>query len=169
LYQKHFASTDYARQKNVSSRYRSEAGRIAIWTTVILGLAGLADAINSFANHVEPLVCRFQISFFSSLCPQDIKTVLVGKYQVVLGPGGGCNGGPPNSRPTQPAFIDDDRGAFTATNECGNKSAMDVIDNRHGTWWGQTIDFKVNGRDVVITERKAVVTHGRRSINSSHC
>ena len=90
---------------------------------------------------------------FSDDCKSspDIKTALVGKYQVVLGPGGGCGGGAPNSRPKQPAFIDNNNGSLIATNECGNTSPVEVVDGRHGVWWNQIIDFIVDDRNITIT------------------
>src|SRR5262249_49936300 len=35
--------------------------------------------------------------------PESIRNKLIGEYQVILGPKGGCNGGAPNSRPAAPA------------------------------------------------------------------
>jgi hypothetical protein len=120
---------------------------------VLLAVAGLLDAINVVGNRAVSLTCLFHTSFFWCSSP-DIKTQLVGKYQVVLGPGGGCNGGPPNSRPKQPAFIDNNNGSLIATNECRDRSPVDVLDSRHGTWWSQPIDFIVDGRNITITEHR---------------
>lgn len=133
------------------------AGRIAVLTGVLLAVAGLLEAINLVSNRAVSVTCLFHTSF--SWCQQgsspDVKTALVGKYQVVLGPGGGCNGGAPNSRPKLPAFIDNNNGSLTATNECRNTSPVEVIDSRQGVWWNQPIDFIVDGRNITITERRS--------------
>ena len=131
--------------------------RLAVLTGVLIAIAGLLEAMNLVGKNVVPVTCLLYASF--SWCPNgnspDLKTILVGKYQVVLGPGGGCNGGPPNSRPKQLAFIDNKHGTLIATNECGHTSPLEVVDNQHGVWWGQSIDFKVDGRNVTITERRS--------------
>jgi hypothetical protein len=122
---------------------------------VLLGVAGLLDAINVVGNRAASLTCLFHISF--PWCPdiKPIKTALVGKYQVVLGPGGGCNGGPPNSNPGPLASIDNKNGSLIATNECGKTSPLNVVDSHHGFWWGQPIDFIVNEGSITITEHRS--------------
>lgn len=57
----------------------------------------------------------------------DIKRELVGQYQVVLGPRGGCNGGGANTRPGNLARIErDTAGGLRALNECGNPTPVTV-------------------------------------------
>ena len=50
---------------------------------------------------------------------KNIGDRLVGSYQVILGPRGGCNGGVPNSYPKQLARIVSDGNSLTGYNECG--------------------------------------------------
>jgi hypothetical protein len=85
--------------------------------------------------------------------PPDVPQVLEGSYQVRLGPGGGCNGGPPNSFPQTLAKITiDNVGAVWATNECAQTSRLSVVDNGHGYWWGQPISFDLRNGGVTISE-----------------
>lgn len=85
--------------------------------------------------------------------PPDIPKVFVGDYQVRLGPGGGCNGGAPNSFPTNLAKITmDGAGAVFATNECGNVSRLSIVDDIHGFWWSQPISFDFRDGGVTISE-----------------
>lgn len=85
--------------------------------------------------------------------PPEVPQVLVGNYQVRLGPGGGCNGGPANSFPRNLAKITiDNAGAVFATNECNDTSRLSVVDNGHGYWWGQPISFDLSNGGVTISE-----------------
>jgi hypothetical protein len=85
--------------------------------------------------------------------PPDVPQVFVGNYQVRLGPGGGCNGGAPNSFPQTLAKITiDNAGAVFATNECNQTSRLSVVDNGHGYWWGQPISFDLRDGGVTISE-----------------
>jgi hypothetical protein len=87
--------------------------------------------------------------------PPDFPQVLVGNYQVRLGPGGGCNGGAPNSFPPTLATITiDNAGAVFATNECGQTSRLSVADNGHGFWWGEPISFDLRNGGVLISEER---------------
>lgn len=85
--------------------------------------------------------------------PPDIHQVLLGNYQVRLGPGGGCNGGPANSFPANLAKVTKDTsGALVATNECGDASRLSVVDDGHGFWWRQPISFDLRNGGVTISE-----------------
>lgn len=57
---------------------------------------------------------------------QDIAQQLIGRYQVVLGPKGGCNGGAPYSYPNNPARITSDGVNLIAFNECGARTLVQI-------------------------------------------
>lgn len=85
--------------------------------------------------------------------PPDVPQVLVGNYQVRLGPGGGCGGGGPNTFPQTLAKITiDNTAAVLATNECNQTSRLSVVDSGHGYWWGQPISFDLRNGGVTISE-----------------
>lgn len=83
-----------------------------------------------------------------------IATNLVGKYQVILGPGGGCNGGKPNTYPDKPAKIKSDGSSLTAYNECDDPSPVKVVDDQIIYMYGQKDKLEIKGASVTITETR---------------
>jgi hypothetical protein len=83
----------------------------------------------------------------------DISNALLGNYQVRLGAGGGCGGGAPNSFPEKLASIGVKNGALSATNECGDESAVHLVDDQHGYWWGVPITIKTSGATLITEDR----------------
>jgi hypothetical protein len=65
----------------------------------------------------------------------DLKSKLVGSYQVKLGKNGGCNGGKPYTFPKELAKIYTDSSDLIAQNECGDRTPIRV------SGWGDTIYF----------------------------
>lgn len=65
----------------------------------------------------------------------DVTLRLIGTYQVILGPRGGCNGGKPHSYPGHTASISSDGTNITAYNECGTATSVRVAPDK------QTIYF----------------------------
>ena len=75
---------------------------------------------------------------------------LVGYYQVILGPKGGCNGGVPNSYPRQLARIVSDGNSFTAYNECADTTIVSIADNKTIYFFGEPAEVSYNGDSVFI-------------------
>jgi hypothetical protein len=85
--------------------------------------------------------------------PESIRNKLIGEYQVILGPKGGCNGGAPNSRPAAPARITYDGRDPIATNECGDGSRIRIsIDGKTIYFYGESAKVDINGEKVVLTD-----------------
>lgn len=140
---------------------RGLAAKLAILTTVLLAVAGLLKAAEVVIEASKPLICAVHTSFSGcplASIPQDIRTALVGKYRVELGPGGGCGGaGTANSVPPERASIqlNNNDGTLTAINECQNKSPLVVFDRHRGQWFGgQGIVFVADGRNATIVEQR---------------
>jgi len=87
--------------------------------------------------------------------PPDISNKLVGKYQVHLGPNGGCKGktekGAPNTYPSTLAEIKLDGSDLTAVNECGEQSKGVRIsaDGKKLFWWNESAELVFTGTDEV--------------------
>ena len=75
---------------------------------------------------------------------------LVGYYQVLLGPRGGCNGGVPNSYPRQLARIVSDGNSLTAYNECGMTTTVSIADDKTIYFFGERGEVSYNGDSVLI-------------------
>jgi hypothetical protein len=83
--------------------------------------------------------------------PADPRQIVVGYYQVQLGPRGGCNGGRPNSAPSNPARIyAASDGRLLATNECGNPTAVNIVDNQNMYFFNEHARLDINGSSVTI-------------------
>lgn len=99
------------------------------------------------------------IALYSQLFPTPrilsrslIEEKLLGEYQVVLGPNGGCKGGPRNTKPAKKATIKrTPDGKLEATNECDDKT---IITLRYGTadLWGTTAFYEITGDDVTFID-----------------
>jgi hypothetical protein len=125
--------------------------RLGRATRLILGITALCGALTELVHAIEPSFPSI-ISFVSNtFFRHNISNLLIGQYQVHLGPNGGCNGGKPNTNPATPARIDDNEG-LTATNECGQTSSIRIVDDTHGYWWQQPITFHIANGAVTITE-----------------
>lgn len=83
--------------------------------------------------------------------PPDVASKLVGKYQVHLGPKGGCNSGPANSYPTNLAEISTNGSDLSATNECGTSSPWVRIsaDGKTLFFFGESAQLRFTGGDGV--------------------
>ena len=97
------------------------AGKLGVLTAIILALTELGHAIRPAIPSVSKYACKVSSDLPWCFSAKN----LVGDYQVVLGKGGGCNGGAGNSRPSQLARIEF-RDKLIATNECGMTSEVRI-------------------------------------------
>lgn len=124
----------------ISARSRRDAliGRYAFGIAVILGLIAVVSII-WVRQGFEP--------------SPDLKTKLIGTYQVKLGRNGGCNGGPPFTKPNNPAQIYSDGATLTAKNECGQTSAIRVSGYPNTIYWyGESARVATNLPALTITD-----------------
>ncbi|MBX9945580.1 MAG: hypothetical protein K2Y40_15965 [Reyranella sp.] len=80
----------------------------------------------------------------------QIESKIVGAYQVLLGPEGGCNKGKPYSAPQRKAKIERDKSGFKATNECGEPSRLNVVSNGTITLYEKSARVEIVGDSVKI-------------------
>jgi hypothetical protein len=83
-----------------------------------------------------------------------IRGELVGSYQVILGPGGGCNGGKPKTYPDTRARIETDGYNLTAYNECDQPSPLKILDKHNIYMYGQHDSLNIDGSSITITETR---------------
>jgi hypothetical protein len=81
---------------------------------------------------------------------ENIGNKLIGSYQVILGPRGGCGGGKPNSFPNAPAKIISDGHNLTAYNECGGATSVRIGDERTIYFYGEHAELEISGDSVII-------------------
>jgi hypothetical protein len=99
---------------------------------------------------------RVFIQMFNSLqavredATKNIGDRLVGSYQVILGPRGGCNGGVPNSYPRQLARIVSDGNSLIAYNECGSTTTISIADEHTIYFFGERGELDFGNGGVLI-------------------
>ncbi|WP_136623749.1 hypothetical protein [Bradyrhizobium centrolobii] len=105
----------------IEARSKRDAliARVALIVAVILGIVAVVSIVLGSSKTPSP----------------DLKSKLIGSYQVKLGKNGGCNGGKPYTFPRELAKIYTDGSNLIAQNECGQSSPIQV------SGWGDTIYF----------------------------
>jgi hypothetical protein len=124
----------------ISARLKRDAliGRYALGIAVILGLIAIISIIWSL-HGFDP--------------PPDLKTKLIGSYQVKLGKNGGCNGGPAFTKPNTPAQIYNDGPTLMAKNECGQTTSIRVSGYPNTIYWfGESARVATNLPALTITD-----------------
>jgi hypothetical protein len=85
--------------------------------------------------------------------PVDMRTQLIGEYQVQLGPRGGCGGGKPFSHPTTLATITSGNSGLIARNECGDVSPVNISEDRKTIfWYGESARLDTSGSTLSTTD-----------------
>lgn len=122
----------FARLAASKSAATTRAGLTMMWMVIVFFGCFLAFTVTAFAfRQPEPWAEVLGIrtskgSTAEAPTIDDIKRQLVGNYQVVLGPLGGCGDGKPNQRPAQLARIWADAGNLRGLNECGEPTSVTV-------------------------------------------
>jgi hypothetical protein len=98
------------------------------------------------------------IAIISIVAPKppgpDMRAKLIGSYQVILGPNGGCNGGRPGTYPSNPARIMSDGSNLTAYNECGNSTTVNISgDNKTIYFYGESAQLDFTGPTLTIRDQ----------------
>jgi hypothetical protein len=105
---------------------------VAVWSIAIVGIGAWAyvsvndsrrfSGVPTAGPTAPPEAAAEPAS--RNVTPEE---ALVGSYQVILGPKGGCGGGQPFSRPDRPAHIFRNQNALFAENECGERSRINIL------------------------------------------
>ena len=70
-----------------------------------------------------------------------------------LGPNGGCNGGKPNTYPSNPGKITTDGATLTAYNECNMPSSVRIsADGQTIFWYGESAKLDFSGAELRIKD-----------------
>jgi hypothetical protein len=87
-------------------------------------------------NTSRSLVLPPLLAFPAPTPPElDVTLRLIGTYQVMLGPRGGCNGGKAGSYPSRTATISSDGTNITAYNECGTPTSVRIAPDKQAIYF----------------------------------